>query len=136
MQYFRHLGALFGFVLAVATSASSIAVASTFSTSANAASQNAVTRVDQFLSLSVSDSASQPSAALTSVDDTLPSESRLLAYTPQASHDQLAEFDDVVRHRGLPKFLLLVFICGALIRFFTSPIFLKFITDALDPKAW
>jgi hypothetical protein len=90
------------------------------------------TPVDQLLSLSVNDPGSQPPAALTTVDDTGPSELRLLAYTP----DESPQLSDVVRHRGLPKFLLFVFVCGAIIRFFTSPVFLKFITDALDPKAW
>ena len=134
VQYLRRVGLLFAFVLAVAISAPSRAVASTYASSVHTTSQNAGPAVDRFLPLSVSESGSQSSAVTAAVDDTLPGDLGLLAYAPGGSQDQ--EFSDLVRHRGFTKFLLLVFVCGAIIRFFTSPTFLTFITDALDPKAW
>jgi len=58
-----------------------------------------------------------------------------LVYTPDGGQES-DDFNTVARHRGFRKFFLLVFICGAVIRFFTSPTFVTFITDALDPKSW
>lgn len=46
------------------------------------------------------------------------------------------ESNDVIRHRGFRKFLVIALICGGLIRILTSPSYLRFITDALDPKAF
>ena len=43
---------------------------------------------------------------------------------------------DVIRHRGFRKFLVIALICGGLIRLLTSPSYLRFIADALDPKAF
>jgi hypothetical protein len=53
-----------------------------------------------------------------------------------AGGDSLPELGGVIRHRGFIKVLLIVFVCGAVVRFFSSPTFLNFITDALAPKAW
>jgi hypothetical protein len=44
--------------------------------------------------------------------------------------------NDVVRHRGFRKALLIILICGALIRLLSSPAYLKFIRDTLDPKSF
>jgi hypothetical protein len=45
------------------------------------------------------------------------------------------DFDDVIRHRRFGKAFLIILICGGLIRFFTSPTYLKFISEVFDPKA-
>jgi hypothetical protein len=50
--------------------------------------------------------------------------------------EQSSDTDEVIRHRNFTKALLIILILGGLIRFFTSPTYLKFITDALDPKAF
>jgi hypothetical protein len=49
--------------------------------------------------------------------------------------EQAAEYNEVVRHRGFRKAILLLIVCGGLIRFLTSHTYLKFIADVLDPKA-
>jgi hypothetical protein len=48
----------------------------------------------------------------------------------------LSEANDVVRHRGFRKALLIIVVCGALIRLLTSPSYKKFIADVLDPKTF
>ena len=50
--------------------------------------------------------------------------------------DQAPEGNDVIRHRGFGKALLIILICGGLVRLLTSPAYLKFISDVLDPKAF
>jgi hypothetical protein len=49
---------------------------------------------------------------------------------------QAEDWSDVIRHRGFGKALLIIIACGALIRLLTSPAYLKFIADVLDPKAF
>jgi hypothetical protein len=49
---------------------------------------------------------------------------------------QTEDLGDVIRHRGFGKALLIIIVCGALIRLLTSPAYLKFIADVLDPKAF
>jgi hypothetical protein len=44
--------------------------------------------------------------------------------------------EDVTRHRGFGKALLIIIACGALIRLLSSPAYLKFIADVLDPKVF
>ncbi|MCU1336768.1 MAG: hypothetical protein JWO19_2349 [Bryobacterales bacterium] len=139
VQYLRRVGPIFAFVLAVATWASSGAVASTYGSSVSAASHSVGATIARFLPLSVNDYGADgvPAAAFVAAENyDTPGELHPAAYLPDGGQDQVNEFTDVVRHRGLPKILLIIFICGAVIRFFTSPTFLTFITDALDPKAW
>jgi hypothetical protein len=135
VPYFQGIGPFFAFVLAVATPAPSRATALAYAPSINAAFQNVGTR---FLSLAASDYEAQSADLLgtAALEAGTSAEVHVLAYALDDSEEQETELSDVVRHRGLPMFLLLVFICGAVIRFFTSPTFLTFITDALDPKAW
>ena len=45
------------------------------------------------------------------------------------------DFDEVIRHRRFGKAFLIILVCGGLIRFFTSPTYLKFISEVFDPKA-
>jgi hypothetical protein len=49
---------------------------------------------------------------------------------------QAEDLSDVIRHRGFGKALLIIIACGALIRLLTSPAYLKFIADVLDPRAF
>jgi hypothetical protein len=51
---------------------------------------------------------------------------------PQPTQDA----NDVIRHRGFRKFLVIALVCGGLIRLLTSPSYLRFIADALDPKTF
>ena len=53
-----------------------------------------------------------------------------------ATASQAEDWSDVIRHRGFGKALLIIIACGALIRLLTSPAYLKFIADVLDPKAF
>jgi hypothetical protein len=135
VPYFQGIGPLFAFVLAVAAPAPSRAAVLAYTPSINAAFQNVGTR---FLSLAVSDYEAQSADLLgaAALEAGTSAEVHLLAYASDDTQEQETDWSNVVRHRGLPKFLLLVFICGAVIRFFTSPTFLTFITDTLDPKAW
>ena len=92
--------------------------------------------VDRLLPFSVSDTDWQLPERVSIVDPAAnPGEVHAAVYSPE---DLIPsdEFSTVGRHRGFRKFFLLVFVCGAIIRFFTSPTFVTFIRDALDPKAW
>jgi len=53
-----------------------------------------------------------------------------------ASSNVPAEVSDGVRHRDMVKFLLVVLVLGSVIRFVTSPAYLDFIADVLDPKSF
>jgi hypothetical protein len=63
-----------------------------------------------------------------------------LLHTAEASAIQLPQptqdAGDVIRHRGFRKFLVIALFCGGLIRILTSPSYLRFIADALDPKTF
>jgi hypothetical protein len=133
MLHLRSIGPLFVFVLAVAAPVPSRALTYTpFGTPA----PSSATAIDRFLALSVSDFGGQAAGivSVTAVADQVekPSTASLLAYASDEEGDEQA----VIRHRGFRKAILIVLICGAIIRFLTSVTFLKFITDALDPKAW
>ena len=138
VPYLRGVGSLFAFVLLAATSATPLKSAtSMYGFPDNPANQNVGTVVDRFLPLSMSDYGLDAANHVSAVDDANTQAAvQSLVYTPDDGQDQSDEFNYVVRHRNLRKFLLLVFVCGAVIRFFTSPTFLTFITDALDPKSW
>jgi hypothetical protein len=129
VSYARIVDPLFVLVLAVWSPAPLRAAAATYD---NPVSQNAVTAVDRLLSVSVSE---QTDHVSTVADVNEPVAVQSLVYTPDGGQDS-DDFNTVARHRGFRKFFLLVFICGAVIRFFTSPTFVTFITDALDPKSW
>jgi hypothetical protein len=93
--------------------------------------------LDRFVSLSVSEFGSTISgvAATTGKVDAL--DTYLLAYMAgDESYKDSNELNSVVRHRGFIKALLIILVLGGLVRFLTSPTFLNFISDALDPNAW
>ena len=50
--------------------------------------------------------------------------------------EQSGDLTAAERHRGTFRFLLVILIFGALIRYLTSPGYLQFISDVLDPKAF
>ena len=136
VPYLRGVGPLFAFVLAVISAAPLTSATSTYGFPDTHSKQNTGTVVGRFLPLSVSDYGSEAVDRVSAVDDAQTHGGvQSLVFTPDDGLEQPDGFGDV-RHRGLRKFLLLVFICGAIIRFFTSPTFLAFITDALDPKSW
>ena len=87
-----------------------------------------------------------PGTMLTAADDAwhsadalaLNSSARGMLDYPYAAADsgQTEDLGEVIRHRGFGKALLIIIACGALIRLLTSPAYLKFISDVLDPKAF
>lgn len=123
MHRLRNLGALFAFVLVVAAAVPSRAAVVAQSSAVNPSFQ----AVNPTLSLSATDYAWHSAT----VGDAA-SAPYLLG--PDEGVEQSTELSDVVRHRGFRKALLILLICGGLIRFLTSPTYLKFIADALDPK--
>jgi hypothetical protein len=136
VPYLRGVGPLFALVLAVMSAAPVKSEASTYHPS-NHARQNAGPTVNRFLSFSTSGYGWESVDRVSAVDDAnKPVGVQSLIYVPDDGQERPDEFSNVARHGGLRKFLLLVFICGAVIRFFTSQTFLSFITDALDPKSW
>ncbi len=131
--YLRHVAPLFAFVLAIMLPAPMRAAVATYD---NPVVKNVGTGVDRLLTVSVSEYGWKPADHVSTVaEDNGPSGVQSLVYTPDAGQES-DDFSTVARHRGFRKFFLLVFICGAIIRFFTSPTFLTFIRDALDPKSW
>jgi hypothetical protein len=148
MQYLRGMGPLSAFVLTLASlalvsPALAGAAAVTSGPSVNAPSPNAGTTIDPFLSLSVSDYGvhfkNDVGAVVVDVVDEASAlgGTYLLAYAPEdQGKKQVPELGDTARHRDFREPLLFVFLCGAIIRFFTSPTFLAFMTDTLDPKVW
>ena len=141
VPYLRGVGTLFALVLAVMSMAPVKSEASTYHPS-NPVRQNVGPVAGRFFLFSTGGYGWQPVDRVSAVDGAnkdganKPVGVQSLVYTPDDGQEQPDEFSTVARHRGLRKFLLLVFICGAVIRFFTSPTFLSFITDALDPKSW
>jgi hypothetical protein len=132
MGHLRGTGLLFMCALALSVPASSLALTYTpFGTPA----PTAATPIEGFVALSVSDFGGSAagivpvSSVLEQADQT--SSASLLDTSDDDNDDQA-----VIRHRGFRKAILIVLICGAIIRFLTSTTFLRFITDALDPKAW
>jgi hypothetical protein len=123
VPYVRSVVTLFVLVLAGLSSSPLRAAATTYDNPAS----HPGTAVDRLLLVSVSEQGWQP------VNEPVGVQS--LVYTPEGGQES-DDFNTVARHRGFRKFFLLVFICGAVIRFFTSPTFVTFITDALDPKSW
>lgn len=131
VQYIR-VGALFAFVLAVVSAAPLRAAATTYN---NPAYSNEGTILDRFLPLSLSDYFEPVDHLSTVTDADAPGGVQSLVYTPEGGQES-DDFSTVARHRGFRKFFLLVFVCGGIIRFFTSPTFITFIRDALDPRSW
>jgi hypothetical protein len=160
MHYLRRIVLLVVATLAVAVPEPCPGAAFGYAPSTNVPFQNPGTPLDKFLALLVSNSQSSglaPAATDTSTSDLAllvsasqpyglmlaASETSNLnpAYRPATlfnydAREDLSEMGDVVRHRRFIKILVIVFICGAVVRFFSSPPFLNFINDALDPKAW
>jgi len=65
----------------------------------------------------------------------------LLAVTDAAGDESSAasgasEVTDAARHRNITSFLLVILVLGSVIRFVTSPVYLEFIADVLDPKTF
>jgi hypothetical protein len=96
--------------------------------------QMAENSLDWFVSLSVSEfgSAISRMAATTTKADVL----ETYRAASMGGEDSYNDMNNVVRHRGFIKALLIIIASGALVRFLTSPTFLDFISDALDPRAW
>ena len=130
-----------GIIVAVAMAAAnpSGAAAIIYAPSLDTSFQNSGPSLHEFVSLSVSEYKLQSATDLLLVATGEPGASGMV-YSPASFNDNgkddTTELDGVVRHRGFIKILLIVFVCGAIVRFLTSPTFLNFITDALDPKAW
>ena len=136
VPYLRGVGPLFAFMLAVLSTAPLNSATSTYGLPDTANPNASTAVVDRFLAQSLSDHGSEATGAASIVDDTnAQAGMQSLAYAPDVQ-DRSDEFINVAWNRGLRKFLLFALICGALIRYFTSPGFLSFITDALDPKSW
>ena len=138
VRYLRGVGLLFVLVVGASSAALPLrAAVSTFGLPNAAAYQNLDgSVVDRLLPFSMSDTDWQLTGNVSVADPSAsPSEIQAAVYSPE---DLIPsdEFSTVGRHRGFRKFFLLVFLCGAIIRFFTSPTFITFIRDALDPKAW
>ena len=57
-------------------------------------------------------------------------------YSADGQTEQSGDLTAAERHRGTFRFVLVILIFGALIRYLTSPGYLKFISDVLDPKAF
>jgi hypothetical protein len=94
-----------------------------------------VTFTGPHASLALGDAASATSPAelqSTVAADLLRGAEASTTQLPQSTEDA----GDVIRHRGFRKFLLIALICGGLIRLLTSPSYLRFIADALDPKTF
>jgi hypothetical protein len=72
---------------------------------------------------------SNPLAGAVNANDLLDSASGSGTQSP-------SEVNDAARHRNMAKFLLVILALGSLIRFLTSPAYLEFIADVLDPKAF
>ena len=137
VKYLRGLGILCACVLGATSAVPLHAAVSAFGLSDNQPHQNTAAVVDRLLPFSVNDSDWQLPERVSVVDPVAsPTEVQSLVFSPEDGWLQSDEFNTVARHRGFRKFFLLVFVCGAIIRFFTSPTFITFIRDALDPKAW
>ena len=138
VKYVRGVGLLFVLVVGASSAALPMrAAVSAYGLPDTPAYQNLdASVVDRLLPFSVSDTDWQLTDIVSAADPAASQgEIQAAVYSPE---DLIPsdEFSTVGRHRGFRKFFLLVFICGAIIRFFTSPTFITFIRDALDPKAW
>jgi hypothetical protein len=93
--------------------------------------------LDRFVSLSVSEVGSTISGVAATAGKVDALDTYLLAYMAgDESYKASDDLNSVVRHRGFIKALLIILVLGGLVRFLTSPTFLNFISDALDPNAW
>ena len=140
MRQLRNAGWLFAFVLLVVATSLSAGAALTHDPSLSVPFQPNGTHIDRLLPLSITGSEGQSAgdmAITASIADQAgaPAALYLLASTDDGN-EQVPDADDVVRHRGFAKALLIILVCGALIRILTSPAYLKFIADVLDPKAF
>jgi hypothetical protein len=141
MRYYHQgIRLLLGLVLALVSS--SVAARATVSLAPVAQHTAAISSQD-FLSLSATDfawhSVSDVAATLPqSADEVrIPGGEYLLVSQPDVGGtEQSPGESDVVRHQGFRKALLILIACGGLVRFLTSPTYLRFITDALDPRAF
>ena len=132
MQYLKGVGQLLLLGLALVWPAlSTTTLAADLTGSARPLSPGTI---DRFLSLSLSEAGAQAAADEIA---SAPADAYLVAYAPMGEgKEQTPELEDFVRHRNFTKFFLVVILCGAIIRFFTSPTFETFAMDVLDPKAW
>ena len=139
MRHFRVISPLLGFALALVTASltqgASVAVVPE-------SQHNFGITSEQLLSSSAIDSGGHSveglvTTAFASVDEVGRPIDRypLIDGSGKGDAEQEPDMSDVVRHRGFRKAFLVLLVCGGLIRFLTSPTYLNFIADALDPKA-
>ena len=105
------------------------------SVSSPSSSSNAATNANQLLSPSPNDYAWHGDLLVATEGASLSTSNELISFGSILS-EQNSDTDEVIRHRNFTKALLIILILGGLIRFFTSPTYVKFISDALDPKAF
>ena len=99
------------------------------------ASYNAAANANQLLSPSPTDYGWHGDLLVATEGLSLSSGDELISFGTILS-EQSPDTDEVIRHRNFTKALLIILILGGLIRFFTSPTYVKFISDALDPEAF
>jgi hypothetical protein len=139
MHYLRGIGPLLAFVLAMLAATPCCAAGIAYAPSVDTSMQNGASLLYELLPLSVSESGWQASddvlLAVIGGTDTAGGTHSAVSLNDYGK-DDVPEMGDAARHRGYIKFLFIVLACGAVLRFLSSPTFLNFITDALDPKAW
>src|SRR4051812_15615160 len=120
MRYFRGIKPLLGLVLACATTVLSRGAVVA---SAPASQHNAPTPGEVVLSLSATDYAWHPEggavAAATRTEDAKAVPGAKYLPASISGTEQAPEESDIVRHRGFRKVLLVLLLCGGLIRFVT-----------------
>ena len=138
MRHLRGVWSLVVLVLAMLAVTPSGIAGTAYAPAIDTPTQHSTPFLRDLVPLSVADSGLQSSSTLLTI-----AENSEVSGVPNGavsasddSKDTPLELGGVVRHRGYVKFLFLVLLCGAIVRFLSSPTFLDFITDALDPRAW
>src|SRR4051794_32347038 len=135
MRHFRGINPLLGIVLAFAITGVS---RGTVMASVPASQHSVASTPEGVLSLSATDyewHADALGAASTVVGELDATGAKYLSAFKDAT-EQSPDSTDIIRHRGFRKILLILLVCGGLIRFLTSPTYLNFLADVLDPKAY
>jgi hypothetical protein len=135
MQHLRGAGPVLLFVLAIGASTPSRAAVYSYTSSVNPPFQSLGTTIED-LQLPMNDYSWRSADTMLLALGNSAGAIYQPAYVADGSEEDLPELGGVVRHRSFIKILLIVFVCGALIRFLSSPTFLNFIIDGLDPKVW
>lgn len=137
MEHFheRRAGLVLLVALTFCLSVPASATAVLESTAPSPSSYLAATNANQLLSPSPTDYGWHGDLLVATEGMSLSSGNELISFGTMLS-EQNSDTDEVIRHRNFTKALLIILILGGLIRFFTSPTYVKFISDALDPKAF